>query len=281
MIATSLIARAMLSIPINGILVRLQEIPESIRRFCTPAFFYNDGQRVFDISPVGSALLFRYRGCNLAICTRHQIGHALSAHSDEKFFVIFEELGGSKVGLSPIAVSRVHMEHAEHMNLEDILVFEYEDERDDRNLRGLFLELDITRTLDTVEPTSIKAIFAIGYPTAFSDMNLECDEDQNITAVNTDLRWVKLYLTQDNPALLDTENRRVMIQDPRAEQETIEPDGMSGAPVFFVWLDESSRAHLGFAGMITDARDRRYMIYDGSIIRQIVDRHIDDPESRI
>ena len=70
-----------------------------------------------------------------------------------------------------------------------------------------------------------------------------------------------------------------MVQDPKADQETIDPDGMSGAPVFFISLDASSQAHLGFAGMITHARDRRYLIYDGAHLRCVVDSYIDQDKA--
>ena len=271
-----LFARAKVSVPVNGILVPIKTAVELIRRFCTPAFFYHEGQPVFDMSKAGSAFLVRYRGRNLALCTRHQLGRGLGATRPEQFTVTLFEPGGTKVGLSPNVVSHVHMEHAEHSNLEDLLLLEYENTRGTRNLRGMFLELDMAQTLETVDPASIKAIFAVGYPTAFGDVDVKCDEEGNITGMDMELRWVKLYLAADKSAPFDTENRRAMIQDPKADQETVDPDGMSGAPVLFVWLDPSSQAHLGFAGMITHARDRRYMIYDGAVLRRVVDRYVDE-----
>jgi hypothetical protein len=63
--------------------------------------------------------------------------------------------------------------------------------------------------------------------------------------------------------------------DPRSGDEAIDPDGMSGAPVFFIYLEDRKEAHLGFAGMVTDARIERYMVYDGALIRQVVDAFID------
>lgn len=295
MVATPLIARAKLSVPVNGILVPIKAAAESLRRFCTPAFFHHEGQSIFEMSKVGSAFLVRYRG----------------ATRPEQFTVTLIEPDGTRVGLSPNVVSKVRMEHAEHSNLEDVLLLEYENTRGARNLRRLFLELDLARTLETVDPASVKAIFAVGYPTAFGDVIIKRDEESNVTGMDMELRWVKLYLVPDGPALLDAENRRAMVQDPNYDQETIDPDGMSGAPVFFVWLDQSFQAHLvvrcqrkiptavvtcplrhrmlavasvrvdplGFVGMITHGRDRRYMIYDGALLRQVVGRYMDEGRS--
>ena len=133
--------------------------------------------------------------------------------------------------------------------------------------------------METVAPASVKAIFSVGYPTAYGDVDVKCDDEGNVTGMDMELRRVKLYLTPDKPAGLDPENRLPMVQDPNADQETIDPDGMSGAPVFFIWLDPSSEAHLGFAGMITHACGRRYMIYAGAHLRRLVDCYIDQDKS--
>ena len=249
--------------------------------FCTPAFFHHEGQGVFDLSRTGSAFLFRYRGRNIALLTRHQLGEGLGAVRPEQFTVTLIEPAGVKVGLSPNAVTKVRMQNLEHSNLDDVLLLEYDNVRGTRNLRGLFLDLDLAHTLETVAPESVQAIFSVGYPTAHGDVDFEIDDEGNATDMNMELRWVKLYLTPDKPGPLDPENRRPMVQDPRADQETIDPDGMSGAPVFFISLDASSQAHLGFAGMITHARDRRYMIYDGSHLSRVVDSYIDEEKTQL
>jgi len=207
------------------------------------------------------------------------LGRASARLRPEQFMVTLIEPGGDKVGLSPNAVTKVQMQNVEHSNLEDVLLLEYDDMRGTRNLRGLFLDLDLAHTLETVAPASVKAIFSVGYPTAHGDVDFKIDDEGNATDMNMELRWVKLYLTPDKPAPLDPENRRPMVQDPKADQETIDPDGMSGAPVFFISLDASSQAHLGFAGMITHARDRRYLIYDGAHLRCVVDSYIDQDKA--
>ena len=222
MVASPLIARAKLSVPINGIFVPFKTVADAIRRFCTPAFFHHEDQAVFDLSRIGSAFLFRYRGRNFALLTRHQLGKDLSAVRPEQFTVTLIEPGGAKVGLSPNAVTKVQMENIEHSNLEDVLLLEYDNMREMRNLRGLFLDLDLAHTLETVAPASVKAIFSVGYPTAYGDVDFKFDDEGNATDMNMELRWVKLYLTPDKPALLDPENRRPMIQD-RTRRPTKKP----------------------------------------------------------
>ena len=209
-VASFFIARAKLSVPINGIFVPFKTVADAIRRFCTPAFFHHKDQAVFDLSRMGSAFLFRYRARNIALLTRHQLGRT-SAVRPEQFTVTLIEPGGAKVGLSPNAVTKVQMENIEHSNLEDVLLLEYDNIRGTRNLRGLFLDLDLAHTLETVAPASVKAIFSVGYPTAYGDVDFKCDDEGNATDMNMELRWVKLDLTPDKPALRDPENRRPMI----------------------------------------------------------------------
>jgi hypothetical protein len=72
---------------------------------------------------------------------------------------------------------------------------------------------------------------------------------------------------------MDTENRRAFIQDPRADQEIFQPEGMSGTPVFFLWLHQSYDAHWGFAGLITGARPDRSMVYGASAQKQALDQY--------
>jgi hypothetical protein len=138
--------------------VPFKTVADAIRRFCTPAFFHYEDQAVFDLSRIGSAFLFRYRGRNFALLTRHQLGKDLSAVRPEQFTVTLIEPGGAKVGLSPNAVTKVQVENIEHSNLEDVLLLEYDNMREMRNLRALFLNLDLAHTLEMVAPNGAKCI---------------------------------------------------------------------------------------------------------------------------
>ncbi|MBB1251655.1 hypothetical protein [Rhizobium sp. G21] len=168
------------------------------------------------------------------------------------------------------------MPNADHANLQDLLIVEYEDIRNGRDVRGMFLSMDLGVNLHSVPHDEVLAVFAIGYPTFAREADITYDEDGIIKSWSPLSRWVKLYLKVDRPALLDTENRIPMIQDDRADQQTIDPDGMSGSPVFFIGKTPEHDAYFGFAGMITSARDRRYMVYDGNILKSIIDGYIDD-----
>jgi hypothetical protein len=128
-------------------------------------------------------------------------------------------------------------------------------------------------TLSSVPADQVRAIFAIGYPTMARDAEITFDADDIPTAVDMTSRWVKLYLELAEPAPFDTENRRALVKHRTYEQELENPDGLSGAPVFFIYLDPSLQAHLGFAGMITHGNGTRFMIYEGETIRLLLERY--------
>jgi hypothetical protein len=143
--------------------------------------------------------------------------------------------------------------------------------RGDRDLRAHFLRLDLSKTLGSVPAEQVRAIFAIGFPTAERDAVLTYDEEEIPTGLDMTVRWVKLYLELADRALLDTENRRPLVKHRIFEQELSDPDGHSGAPVFFISLDASLQAHLGFAGMITHSNGTRFMIFEAEMIRQLLE----------
>lgn len=278
LIDTPTLAKMKLSISVNGFYVPFKDIVRSIRRFCPPALFHYEDP-VLDVSPSGSAFLFRYRGRNFGLCTRHQLGIGATAINPERFMITAEEADGRRVGLSPNRVSRVSFADPAHSNLADMFLAEFDDVRNGRNVRGLFLETELSRNFQTVQSVEIKLILSLGYPTAARNIDLQFDEaGDEITGADITLRWVKLYLELDGPALLDPENRRPLVKHRTYEQDDVDPDGMSGAPVFFVQLDASSNAHLGFGGMITHAAGGRYAAYDGAALKQIVDGYIDQKD---
>src|SRR4051794_35422965 len=61
-----------LSIPINGILVRMDRIVGALERFCHPVIFYNSNSPL-ELSLGGSSLRFMYRGKRYLLCTKHQV----------------------------------------------------------------------------------------------------------------------------------------------------------------------------------------------------------------
>ena len=125
-------------------------------------------------------------------------------------------------------------------------------------------------------PEQIKAIFAIGFPTEARDSETTFDDDDMPVGFNMTVRWVRFYLELAEPAPMDTENHRALVRHRTFQQGLTSPDGLSGAPVFFVYMDEGLNARVGFAGMITQSNGIRFALYEAETIRPVLDRYIDD-----
>lgn len=269
---TPLVAAMKLSVPINGLFVPFKRCVDNLQRFCRPVMFHNDDP-TFDLSYSGSSFLFRYRGRNLMLCTRHQLGKGAAARDPQDIMLIIEE-AGRKVGLGPNEVTRANFAAPEQRDLEDIFLAEYRSVPDGRNLDPHFLRFDLDELPDlrSVPADRIVLTFAIGYPTRFSSFETTFDAEDMPVGLDVVSRWCKLYLEPRAPDAWDRDYRLPLRLHREFHADLGDPDGFSGSPVFFVHQDESKQAHLGFAGMIAEANaDGRFSIYEAAYIRQVVD----------
>jgi len=269
---STLIATMKLSVPMNGVHVPFRRCIENLQRFCRPVMFHNDDP-VFDLSCSGSSLLFRHRGRNLMLCTRHQLVNL--GRSPQDVVLILDDPDGRKVALTPNETIRAIFPIPEQVNLEDIFLAEYHSTRNGRNLDPQFFTLDLEAMVDlqSVPPKKVVLVFAIGYPTRFSSFETTIDADDCPTGLDVISRWCKLYLEPTEPSAWDHDLRLPLRVHERYHADIGDPDGFSGSPVFFLYQDDSKQAHLGFAGMITHAnRDGRFLMYSAAHIRQVVAR---------
>jgi len=267
-------ARAKLSVPVNSVWIGVKSLPEALHRFCAPAFFHNEGELTYDLSTRGSAILLRFRERSFAVLTHHQLGKGPHSLRAQDFTIGIDDADGKKIGLTPNAITRVKVAEQNQKNLEDLQICQYEDERNGRDLSRLFLTVDLEHTLETVPTPAVKAIFLIGFPSEFTEVNVgDWDEERGEVPMTMKLRWVKLCLQPaSNRRPLDPENRIVLEPHTDAHNTLKDPDGLSGAPVFFVWLDEEKQAHLGLAGVLTNARPDRFAVYSAVHIRSALEQ---------
>jgi hypothetical protein len=267
---STLVATMKLSVPMNGVIVPFNRCLDNLSRFCRPILFHNDDP-VFDLSCSGSSLLFRHSGRNFMLCTRHQLVN--QGRDPKDVVLIVDEENGRKVALSPNEASRIILHVPEQANLEDIFLFEYQSFRDGRSLEPQFfqLNLDTAPDLRSVPRDKIALIFAIGYPTRFSSFETMIDEGEGAIGLDVVSRWCKLYLEMVEASPWDHDFRVPLQVHRRYHAEIGDPDGFSGSPVFFLYQDDTKQAHLGFAGMITDAnKSGRFLIYEATYIKQVV-----------
>ncbi len=256
------------SVEMNGVYVRINNVPDNIVRFCKPLFFYNPGSE-FELSIVGTCFLARYRQKLVLVTTRHQLGKGNAARAPDEACILVEE-DGKRHALTCSAYARpTFPDHPDHNVAEDIILLQFDPAAHTVNPDRLFFDMTGMRTLDEVNEGAVTLYFAVGYPTEFAELKGNFDDPDAISFDGYMSRFSKLYLETDRkesmPAHIEFRTRRdhtLTIND---------LDGISGSPVFFLYQDEERQSHLGYAGMIRLAANGIFHVYEGRYVKQMLD----------
>jgi len=271
-------AKLKLHVAVNGLHLTPPEVPASLKRFCQPLAFYNVGSP-FELSFSGSCLLVRHYGHNLLLCTRHQLVNA--QRQPDEIVIVVEKIEGGSVGINPNQVSQVVLDPSMDPSFEhlaDIMLAEYVSNPQGRDLSSYFLPLDLTAIADlrSVPSETVMTIFSIAYPTSHTDYDPRMDEDGNFVGLHIVSRWNKLYFERAEPDAWDRKGLVPLVPARDEGPVLSDPDGISGAPVFFIHRPPGGDAALGFAGIISHANKRgRANMIEATHIRQAVEKHLD------
>ncbi|TXL71738.1 hypothetical protein FHP25_29060 [Vineibacter terrae] len=258
-------AKAKLSVTINGLLVPFSQAPYSCTRFTQPFIFYNGGSP-FDVSLAGSCALVREAGENYLIATRHQLGKRSDERERTEVCVAFpsEERPGTTGLVTPCGSVLVSYDQPEMQYAEDLLIlmFTRGEKRPEFNLR--FLDINRVSTLDEAKAGEIVSYFITAFPSVGSKYNLTED---GMALAEVISGFARLTLEPSEANVMDGHIAFHVKENVPKERNL---DGYSGAPVFFVWLDASKNAHLGFAGIVRLGGNNILHVYDGDRIRRII-----------
>ena len=129
-----------------------------------------------------------------------------------------------------------------------------------------------------MDAASIRLLFTIGYPTKSQGYEPDFDEDFNAINLRVISRVSRLIFDEHKIRPSYEESRTSITVSERYQGDICDPDGWSGAPVFFLWGDDNREHHLGFSGMVTHANSAgSFMIYRAEDIRVFVNGAIDTP----
>ena len=222
-----IIAQIKTTVEINGIATPFNLSLTSLQRFCRPLLFHRNHD-IYELAYSGSSFLFRCRGHNFLLCTRHQIK---GEFSPADICIVVEEEDARKIGLSPNATNRIRIDSYLDRTAEDILLIEYHSERNGRDLSPYFLRFDpdTVRSLGSVSSEQVVIIFAIGYPTRFADYEVKFDEtDLAPIGLEVVSRWCKLYLQPREATEWDLSSRIPVKVHEKYPADVGDPDGFSG-----------------------------------------------------
>lgn len=255
-----------MSVTVNGVLIPFINLPHSMHRFVRPAQFTTDHD-VYELNRSGTAFMCRYKNLRIAITACHQTGKGGLELPPAEKFVVLAEAEGNTLAIPPQNFHRPKTEAGEFKSLEDLCVFDFGEQVNDRIVQTF--NLDEVLWSDSLDLT-VDYSFLIGYPTSSERWNFsDNDESEFIGIVNG---WIQQDLQADQPALMDTEHRSMFIQHEGSNKPEVEPDGLSGSPVFSIVNRVSNHRCLRFDGIVTNARNSRFAVYPSIYIREFLDQ---------
>lgn len=262
-------AQTMMSVLVNGTYLPFKSTPDSMQRFVRPALF-STGHAVFELRLFGTALMASYRGWDFALTTAHQVDADRGAPLRETFVVVIEH-AGKKLAVPPLSVHWPRVEDEELRSLADLMFFEYEQVAADKKSSHLNLTSMFWSDADAVVPDYS---FVIGYPTSSALIELDLQDETKLSEFT--MRWIRQDLQISNAAPMDPENRLMFVKHEGSTRLSIDPDGLSGSPVFSIVHDPKKERHLRFEGIVTNARGDRFAVLPSASFRPVLDAIIDE-----
>jgi hypothetical protein len=265
-----LIARSALSINVNGVFIPFADAIKSLHRFCKPVLIHKPDP-VFDMAYSGSSFLFRNAGRRVQLLTRHQLKSSDTEYFDPSALTVPIFKDGKCYGIPPSGAQKPAASPDRDLSYDDIILVVYEGE-ENAEIDPLFIDINWMSipTLRQIELSRVECFFTIGYPHIFTDFDIDLSEDGDPFFISIKSRWCSIYLQPCERQAFDLETRIPFKVDDRTPLESFDPDGLSGAPVFFVYRTEQGQAGWGIAGMITHGMNNRFQVYDGDNLRNFV-----------
>lgn len=255
-----------MSVSINGTYVPFKNAPDTMHRFVRPALF-STGDELFELRFFGTAFLGSYRGWRFAISTAHQTEVASGAPPAEKFVVVVKS-GDQNLAVPPSNLHIPVIENPTHQSLRDLTFFEYGHEP------ARTVHLDLTNVYwSDAEDVAVDYSFLIGYPSTSTIIDLDPDDPTRLS--NFTMRWIRQDLEAAEPQLLDTEHRNIFVKHERSTRDSIDPDGLSGSPVFSIVRYGDNDRFVRFDGIVTNANGDRFAVYPSVTIRDMLDHIIE------
>jgi hypothetical protein len=211
--------------------------------------------------------LVNYRGKNFQISTQHQLQNLSRRASDIRLVaivdgkhILFNATNGYTVGPQPAALA----------NMQDVLVSRYPTIAQPHiNRRFLRLEAEQFRPLHSLNAKRVIAHFFIGFPLQAVGYDLK---DSGDALSNLRTRWVKLLVEPAPDAIQFVPNRLYFRTGTPLEEMGLDPDGISGSPIFCIYQDEEDQCRVCIGGMITHAsKSGALAVYDPEPIRLLLD----------
>lgn len=260
-------ADAMMSVRVNGAYLPFKSAPGAMQRYVRPALF-STGDAILELQKVGTAFMGKYRNWSFGLMTAHQGSGSNGAPSAEKFVVVVDD-GEKRLAVPPSTILKPRIDDPEHLSLEDLMFLDYSTTARPLN----HLDLSQVSWSDS-DGLVTDYSFLVGFPTSSMVIELNPDGEPRLDTFTP--QWIRQDLEQAEPEPLDPENREIFTKHQRSTRLSVDPDGLSGSPVFSIVADRGKERHLRFDGIVTHARGDRFAVYPSALIRLVLDSIVDD-----
>lgn len=232
---------------------------------CHPLLLDNKSEE-HPLAVAGSSFLMKYRGRFIQICCRHQVANFKRDPGEVRLV----DYGDKPMMIPPRRASGMGKQVASMQNMQDLIALQYE-LPPEVSIRRRFMTMSPGQ-FTAIPPANAKQVFAyyfigfpsqaVGYEISFVDGKLEHLKN----------RWIRLMLEPDETTLRLVPNRVYMKSRDSFDSIQIDPDGISGSPVFVVYQTPDDQCHLGFCGTITDANKSGVVaVYDARPMQLFLD----------
>lgn len=218
--------------------------------------------------------MLRHGGRNFLIATKHQLV-ALGRDGSEIGIIVDE--GDRQKSLGPNELNYVNVTSEGFESLEDIFVARYDSVRNDQPIDRYFLQSEYLQAIDLGLNPSLRLIatFCIGYATETQGYDLTYNAEGDVRGANVTSRWSPVYLEPCTPTGFEDDHRLALSLHPDYNKTIDNPEGLSGAPIFFLIQDSAHQVHLGFGGMVTHSNGKNFAGYPASAILKVLADCID------
>ncbi len=253
---TLLNAQLDLAVKLGNVLVPARSLQSVLGQYCQHLFVWTHDD-TFKIQITGSSIPLLFKGRYFVLCSKHQ----LEGVNPQDVCIMFPD-GSIAVTCSGYREFKAQTT-SEGTDAYDIVAFEFTDPCDEHtHLKSLFF--DFTQVPPDVPSDHVLALVVVGYASADQDYNVEHENHlgsvkRNITA--------SLEGQPDDSCLFRA--KYIVPLD-------VDPDGLSGSPVFVVQKSEEN-GQIGYlAGMVLRSSREKFYFLKSGFIEAFLGSFVDD-----
>lgn len=238
-----------MSIKLGHLYVPALKAPDIVVRHCHPLLVEND-DKSYPLTVAGSSVLLRYRRQLVQLMCAHQLENTGRDPSE----IRLADSASTPMVVPPVTAHTLEDQIPELANMQDLVAATYE-LSDFPALASHFLLMTDDQFTSALPPYIKRsfAYFFVGFPRQAIGYDLSPEEDR---LAHLRSKWIKVHvepIEKEYQAIPNRQHYRCL--DPLDEMG-IEPDGISGSPVFHIYQTRDDQCRIGFCGLITHANDK-------------------------